>query len=244
MRDSFGLTLRALVRGHVLTLLLAAVALVHVLFPSIVRADNTVAGWREMFIRAVPGFVVAVVLVVTLACACGFFSRERETNRLALTVVRPASAFSVAVGRWLALCCVAMVALTMNAALTFARLPDAPGCRHHVAPILPPAATVAREMMEEYRVCTALLSGHRGLLLRSYFFNLLQRTSQILVTVCCFLALGGRGRLAGDIFAMQSFAVIGSNCVPVPGAMGVVDYLMLDGFGAFLSPSSASSNPF
>lgn len=150
MRDSFGLTLRALVRGHVLTLLLAAVALVHVLFPSIVRADNTVAGWREMFIRAVPGFVVAVVLVVTLACACGFFSRERETNRLALTVVRPASAFSVALGRWLALCCVAMVALTMNAALTFARLPDAPGCRHHVAPILPPAATVAREMMEEY----------------------------------------------------------------------------------------------
>ena len=94
--------------------------------------------------------------------------------------------------------------------------------------------TRLREMMEEYRVCTALLSGHRGLLLRSYFFNLLQRTSQILVTVCCFLALGGRGRLAGDIFAMQSFAVIGSNCVPVPGAMGVVDYLMLDGFEAFL----------
>ena len=150
MRESFRLTFRALVRGHVLTLLLAAVALVHVLFPSIVRADNTAAGWREMYVRAVPGFVVAVVLVVTLACACGFFSRERETNRLALTVVRPASAFAVAVGRWLALCGVAAVALALNAVLTAARLPDAPGCRHHVAPILPPAATVARQMMEEY----------------------------------------------------------------------------------------------
>ena len=138
MRESLRLTLRALVRGHVLTLLLTAVALVHVLFPSIVRGDNTAAGWREMFIRAVPGFVVAVVLVVTLACACGFFSRERETNRLALTVVRPASAFSVAVGRWLALCGVAAMTLALNAVLTFARIPDAPDCRHHVAPILPP----------------------------------------------------------------------------------------------------------
>ena len=150
MRESFRLTLRALVRGHVMTLLLAAVALVHVLFPSIVRADNTAAGWREMYIRAVPGFVVAVVLVVTLACACGFFSRERETNRLALTVVRPSSALAVAVGRWLALCAVVAVALALNAVLTFARLPDAPNCRHHVAPILPPPATVARQMMEEY----------------------------------------------------------------------------------------------
>ena len=150
MRESLRLTLRALVRGHVLTLLLTAVALVHVLFPSIVRGDNTAAGWREMFIRAVPGFVVAVVLVVTLACACGFFSRERETNRLALTVVRPASAFSVAVGRWLALCGVAAMTLALNAVLTFARIPDAPDCRHHVAPILPPPSVIARQMMEEY----------------------------------------------------------------------------------------------
>ena len=150
MKESFRLTLRALLRGHVLTLLLAAVALVHTLFPSMVRADNTADGWREMFIRSVPGFVVAIVLVVTLACACGFFSRERETNRLALTVVRPASAFAVAVGRWLALCAVAAVALTMNAALTFARFQDAPDCKHHLSPILPPPADVARQMMDVY----------------------------------------------------------------------------------------------
>ena len=49
-----------------------------------------------------------------------------------------------------------------------------------------------------------------------------------------YLAMGGRGRLAGSIFAMQSYVVIGSNCVPIPGAMGVADYLMLDGFENFL----------
>ncbi|MBR1588666.1 MAG: hypothetical protein IJ658_10115 [Kiritimatiellae bacterium] len=150
MRESFRLALRALLRGHVLTLLLATVALVHALFPSVVRADGTADGWREMFIRSVPGFVVSIVLVVTLACACGVFSRERETNRLALTVARPAPAFFVAAGRWLALCAVAAVALALNAALTFARFPDAPGCRRHLAPILPPPVEVARQMMDEY----------------------------------------------------------------------------------------------
>ena len=149
MKESFRLTLRALARGHVLTLLLAAVALVHALFPAIVRADSTEAGWREMFIRAVPGFVVGVVLVVTLSCACGFFSREREKNRLALTVVRPASAFAIAVGRWLALCLVALLALGLNAVLTFARLSDAPDCQHHVSPILPPPV-VTDQMIDEY----------------------------------------------------------------------------------------------
>ena len=71
MRESFLLATRALVRGHVLTLLLAAIALIHWLLPAVVRGDGTESGWREMFLRAVPGASVAVVLVTVLACACG-----------------------------------------------------------------------------------------------------------------------------------------------------------------------------
>ena len=88
--------------------------------------------------------------------------------------------------------------------------------------------------MENYRRCAQLLAGRKGLLRRSYLFNLLQRASMIAVTMFTYLAMGGRGRLAGSIFAMQSYVVIGSNCVPIPGAMGVADYLMLDGFENFL----------
>ncbi len=88
--------------------------------------------------------------------------------------------------------------------------------------------------MAEYRRSAQLLAGHRGLLRRSFLFNLLQRASVIAVTMFSYLAMGGEGRLAGDIFAMQSYVVIGSNCVPIPGAMGVADYLMLDGFENFL----------
>jgi hypothetical protein len=93
--------------------------------------------------------------------------------------------------------------------------------------------------MVEYRKCAEILSGQRKLLIRPFIFNFLQRASQILVTVFAYLAMGGRLRLAGDIFTMQSYVVIGSNCVPIPGAIGVADYLMLDGFGSFLPDPQA-----
>lgn len=92
-----------------------------------------------------------------------------------------------------------------------------------------------RTAMEDYRKCAALLAGHRTLLLRSFLFNFLQRASQISVTMLVYLAMGGTTAHAVDMWAMQSYAVLGSNCVPIPGAMGVADYLMLDGIGAFVS---------
>ena len=92
------------------------------------------------------------------------------------------------------------------------------------------------QTMDEYHRRAALLTGHRPLLLRSFLYNLLQRLSAISVSMFVFLALGGEARTAPWIFAVQSCVVLGSNCVPIPGAMGVADYLMLDGFGAFLSP--------
>lgn len=90
--------------------------------------------------------------------------------------------------------------------------------------------------MDEYRRRAALLSGHRSMLLRSFLFNLLQRVSAISVSMFVFLALGGKASFAPRVFAMQSFVVLGSNTVPIPGAMGVSDYLMLEGFEAFLPP--------
>ena len=101
MRHSFHLALCALVRGRVLALLLAAVALVHWLLPDFVRSDGTAAGALEMWVRAVPGVVDVIVLLVVLVVACGLFAREREEKRLALTLVRPAHALGVAYGKWL-----------------------------------------------------------------------------------------------------------------------------------------------
>lgn len=95
--------------------------------------------------------------------------------------------------------------------------------------------------MEEYRDCIALLSNRRTLMLRLLFYNLLQRASVISVSMSAYMAMGGSLNRALDVFAMQGYVVIGSNCVPVPGAMGVADYLMMDGFEAFLASDQVAA---
>lgn len=150
MKQSFLLAWRALVRGHVLTLLLVATALAHLLLPALVRSDGTAEGWREMFVRAVPGTTYAFTVIAILACACGFFAQERERFRLSLTVVRPASAVGVAFGKWLALCLVGVLVYSFTAVLTLVHVSDPPPCMHHFAPTLPSPVEKAREMMDEY----------------------------------------------------------------------------------------------
>ena len=148
--EGFTLAWRALARGHVLALLLAAVALAHVLLPALVRSDGTAAGAREMYIRAVTGATYLITALTTLACACGFFAQERARKRLALTVVRPASTWGVACGTWLALCALAAAAFALTAACTALRFPETPACWHRAVPTLPPAEETARGMLADY----------------------------------------------------------------------------------------------
>ena len=151
------LTLRALVRGHVLVLLLGAAVLIHWLMPGMVRSDGTIAGAFEMHIRSVPGCVAAMLLLTVLTAACGLFAREREEKRLALTLVRPANALGIAAGKWLALSAVAAAVLAFSSALLLAFPPahppldgTMPPCRHHYAPALPPPSVEAARALEAY----------------------------------------------------------------------------------------------
>lgn len=84
--------------------------------------------------------------------------------------------------------------------------------------------------MEEYATYAQMIRGHMRPMLKALIFNLLQRVSVIAVSVCVFLASGGERIKAAKIWAVQCCAVIGSNTIPIPGAMGVSDYIMLDGF--------------
>ena len=69
-----------------------------------------------------------------------------------------------------------------------------------------------------------------GVFLRALLWNLLQRALQLAVPMCIYLALGGQLRHAGVLFASQCLVVMGYAPVPIPGAMGVADYLMVDAF--------------
>ena len=98
-----------------------------------------------------------------------------------------------------------------------------------------------RIYMEDYVRYAQMLHGRSGMLLRAFLFNFLQRAAQIAVTVFVYLAIGGDPARAFDIWVLQGFVVLGSNCVPIPGAMGVSDYLMLDCFGRVPVPSGAGN---
>ena len=153
MAESFLLAWRALVRGHVLTALLALTALAHLLLPSVVRSDGTEAGHSELFLRVVPGSVYIVLCVALLACACGLVARARESHRLALAVVRPVSAGAVVLGPLMALVAVAAVVLAFNAGLTCVR-GGWTECRHVHQPDLEPPEVTARQMLQEILAST------------------------------------------------------------------------------------------
>ena len=148
MVESFLIAWRALVRGHVLTALLVLAGLAHVFMPYVVRSDGTDAGGREMFLRMVPGGVYAILCIAMLSCACSLLANERESNRLGLSVVRPASAFAMVLGRLLALVAVSAVVLAFNAGLTCAR-GGWRDCRHVYEPVLEPPESAALKVMEQ-----------------------------------------------------------------------------------------------
>lgn len=151
MRASFELEWRALVRGKALWASLAAVALVHWFAPDLVRGDGTAAGAREMGVRLAAGGSFAIALLVALAAGCGLFARERESNRLGLTLVRPARAFGVVAGRWLALTLFAATLLAFSGGLLLCRGAwSSTPCRHHFVPRLPSPMSVALLQYDRY----------------------------------------------------------------------------------------------
>lgn len=93
--------------------------------------------------------------------------------------------------------------------------------------------------LEEYGQCVALIFGNKKMLAQVYVLNLLQRLSQILVTLVGFVALHGEFRTLPRLLATQIYVVLGSNCVPIPGGVGVTDYLMLNGYKQLMEKTAA-----
>lgn len=96
------------------------------------------------------------------------------------------------------------------------------------------------DYIENYGECAAMIRGNFRPLLPALCFNVLQRLSQIAVSVFAFLATGGAPERIGTVFSLQCYVVLGSNCIPIPGAMGVSDYIMLSGLGSIGMPPEAA----
>ena len=76
-------------------------------------------------------------------------------------------------------------------------------------------------------------------LIKTYLLNLLQRASQILVTVFCYYAMHGKLSDGLRVFATQTYVVMGSNFIPVPGAIGISEFLMFFGYNMLLDEEAS-----
>ena len=62
----------------------------------------------------------------------------------------------------------------------------------------------------------------------------MQRISQIVVPGLMYYALKGDEEMAFTVVVKQCLITMGYNFVPIPGAMGVSDYLMIDGYSGIM----------
>ena len=97
--------------------------------------------------------------------------------------------------------------------------------------------------LDNYARDVQALRGRRVMLFKVFFLNVAQRFAQISVTSLVFLAMG-LGGIGGavNVFALQCYVVLGASYMPIPGAMGVTDFLMLDAFSTMsISEEAATS---
>lgn len=95
------------------------------------------------------------------------------------------------------------------------------------------------ETMDRYRRSVSMMAGQKRFLTRAFFCNLAQRISMISVTAFIYLAQGGKISHILQVWSVQCFGTIGSYCAPIPGGMGVADFLLLDGFQGILNREAA-----
>ena len=95
--------------------------------------------------------------------------------------------------------------------------------------------------VSEYQECSWKVHGQWKMLAKAFGFNLLQRLSHVTVTLMAFLATGGALKDSLKIWVTQVYVTLGSTYIPIPGAMGISDLLLLDGFGDMMSESAAAN---
>ena len=103
---------------------------------------------------------------------------------------------------------------------------------------------------EEYMQYADQIWIHKKDIAIALLFNVLQRACQMAVTMFMYIAvnIGRTGYTTGRVFAngahllgAQSLITIGATYIPVPGAMGFTDLMMLDGFSTLMPESQAAA---
>lgn len=98
-----------------------------------------------------------------------------------------------------------------------------------------------KDVMHEYKEYALIIKSKKGLWIKALIYNALQRFAQVAVVLFVFLATHGNIQDMFSIWAVQLYVIFGAYCVPIPGGMGVSDYLMLDGYNNLMNASQAAN---
>lgn len=96
--------------------------------------------------------------------------------------------------------------------------------------------------IDSYENCVNSLGKRRRALAKALFFNFLQRAALIAVSVFSYLAAGGTIAGLPDFCTAECMAILGYSFIPIPGAMGVADGLLLNIFTALFGDVAYATN--
>ena len=83
-------------------------------------------------------------------------------------------------------------------------------------------------MVDKYRSSLDYFKQHKLLIFPVLFFDILQRIS--LIGISCFVCASITDLSLWEIFAIQTFVVLGFNAVPLPGGSGAFEYMYLEAY--------------
>lgn len=97
------------------------------------------------------------------------------------------------------------------------------------------------EIVLKYQKCAKMIKGKRKVILKVLMLNIFQRIFQISVVICIYLATTGNINNVFLMLEIESLVILGSYCVPIPGSIGVTDYLMINGFNQIMLLEQATN---
>ena len=104
---------------------------------------------------------------------------------------------------------------------------------------LEPKLEHLEKIEQDYENASRMIAGKSGIMIKAFFWNVIQRASQIIVPALVYISLTGQSHLTSLLFSKQCLITIGYNYVPIPGSLGISDYLMIDGFSSIMSKDAA-----
>ncbi|MBR5974321.1 MAG: flippase-like domain-containing protein [Clostridiales bacterium] len=83
--------------------------------------------------------------------------------------------------------------------------------------------------IRQYKTCSDLIHKNKSTIAVAFLFNFLQRLALVSTTVLVYLAFGGSVSNLAEVTGVQCLVLVGVYSLPIPGGMGVADYLLISG---------------